>query len=423
MNLIFTHLPRFKLFIVIFIFQFSIFNSFSQPNTWTQQASFPGMPRVGAVSFTIGSKAYVGTGQDSSSNLLADFWEYDPATNMWTQLADFGGTPRRGAVGFSFGSKGYIGTGSDSTGLRKDFWEYDPVSGSWTQKTAIGGSATTNARKDAAAFQVNNFGYVVSGYDGSINSSKECWQYDGDTTWIRKADLGTSSSNSQRRWAVGFAIDTIGFIGCGFNSSQDWKKDFWKFNPANNTWTQKADFGGSARASAVSFTIGRKGFIGTGNNDQPCNDFWQYDPASNVWNPVADYPGGAIAAGIGFSVNGTGYAGLGTDTLSFRNDLWSYTPDSTIGINEPLPGKFNVRIFPNPFRSSGTLQIETEHPVQPGEFTFTLFDSNGNKIREESIRKNSWTLERKNLASGIYFYAVKRTDSHILISSGKIVID
>ena len=41
-------------------------------------------------------------------------------------------------------------------------------------------------------------------------------------------------------------------------------KDFWEYDPIANTWTQKADFGGTARAVAVGFSIGSKGYIGTG---------------------------------------------------------------------------------------------------------------------------------------------------------------
>ena len=41
-------------------------------------------------------------------------------------------------------------------------------------------------------------------------------------------------------------------------------KDFWEYDPAANTWTQKADFGGTARYGAVGFSIGSKGYIGTG---------------------------------------------------------------------------------------------------------------------------------------------------------------
>ncbi len=80
-------------------------------NTWTQKADFGGTARYSAVGFSIGSKGYIGTGDDGWSSIAKDFWEYDPAANTWTQKADFGGTARDCAVGFSIGSKGYIGTG------------------------------------------------------------------------------------------------------------------------------------------------------------------------------------------------------------------------------------------------------------------------------------------------------------------------
>ena len=41
-------------------------------------------------------------------------------------------------------------------------------------------------------------------------------------------------------------------------------KDFWEYDPAANIWTQKADFGGTEREYAVGFSIGSKGYIGTG---------------------------------------------------------------------------------------------------------------------------------------------------------------
>jgi hypothetical protein len=43
-------------------------------------------------------------------------------------------------------------------------------------------------------------------------------------------------------------------------------KDFWEYDPATNTWTQKADFGGTARYSAVGFSIADKGYLGTGTD-------------------------------------------------------------------------------------------------------------------------------------------------------------
>jgi len=47
---------------------------------------------------------------------------------------------------------------------------------------------------------------------------------------------------------------------------------------AANTWTQKTDFGGTVRQGAVGFSIGSKGYIGTGydGNYSYYKDFWEY---------------------------------------------------------------------------------------------------------------------------------------------------
>ncbi len=62
---------------------------------------------------------------------------------------------------------------------------------------------------------------------------------------------------------------------------------------AQDTWVQKADFGGTPRAEAVGFSIGNKGYIGTGNGEGgEGKDFWQYDPATDTWTQKADFGGG-----------------------------------------------------------------------------------------------------------------------------------
>lgn len=411
--------------VLIFIIQSSLFISTllaQLPNTWIQRANFPGVARVSAVGFSIGSKGYVGTGQDTAGNLLADFWEYNPSTNTWTQLADFAGSPRRGAVGFSMNGKGYIGTGFDGTNNLKDFWMYDTLTGSWTQKRSLGGIINAMPRREAASFVMNNKAYVVSGYDGTTFFNKECWQYDGDTTWTKKADMGFGTLNSYRRRATGFAIDTNGYVCCGYNYSQDWKKDIWKYNLRTNTWVQMADFGGQGRGNAVAFTINGKGFVGTGNNEHYQKDFWRYNPVNNTWIQVANYGGEDLSQGIAFSINGNGYTGLGCDSLLFRNDFWIYTPDSTIGINEQQEETMHVTVFPNPFTSSAVLKIDNL-PFHSNTFSCIVYDLYGKKLREEPMKKNALLIERKNLPPGIYFYSVINSHDRKIYSSGKIIIE
>jgi hypothetical protein len=59
------------------------------------------------------------------------------------------------------------------------------------------------------------------------------------------------------------------------------KNDFWMYDPASNTWTNKADVGGGVRWFATGFAIGGKGYIGIGTGNTAAdlkNDFWEYTP-------------------------------------------------------------------------------------------------------------------------------------------------
>ena len=68
---------------------------------------------------------------------------------------------------------------------------------------------------------------------------------------------------------------------------------------AQNAWTQKADFGGTARYQAVGFSIGSKGYIGTGYGGLT-KDFWEYDPNTNAWKQKADFGGTGRYQATGF---------------------------------------------------------------------------------------------------------------------------
>ena len=53
---------------------------------------------------------------------------------------------------------------------------------------------------------------------------------------------------------------------------------------APDTWTQRADFGGTARSGAVGFSIGSKGYIGMGWDIDGYlrKDFWEYEPSAGL---------------------------------------------------------------------------------------------------------------------------------------------
>src|SRR6478752_1858150 len=108
--------------------------------TWYEKSNFEGVARSNAATFTVGSKAYLGTGFDGTSR-LNDFWEYDPATNFWQQKADFPGAARNEAVGFSIDGLGYMGTGYNGTTMYKDFYSYNPANNTWSSIADLASTA------------------------------------------------------------------------------------------------------------------------------------------------------------------------------------------------------------------------------------------------------------------------------------------
>ncbi len=298
-------------------------------NAWTKKADFGGAARQSSAGFSIGTKGYIGTG--TVEGATKDFWEYDPLINIWTRKADFGGTARHGAVGFSIGWNGYIGTGSST----KDFWQYNPSTNAWTKKADFGGGI----RVGSVGFSIGDKGYLGTGYSHSDGvRKKDFWEYCEElppppdctpNTWTQKADF----LGKKRYGAAGFSIDTKGYIGTGVSSpGLTTLKDFWEWDQTTNTWTQKADFGGLARHKAVGFSIGNKGYIGTGYkvtsgpiNEVIFKDFWEYDQATNIWTKKADFGGGGRNEATGFSIGTKGYIGTGTYDEQ-KKDFWEYDP-------------------------------------------------------------------------------------------------
>lgn len=296
--------------------------SFAQlPDTWTQKSDFGGIARYGAVSFNIGDKGYVGTGFGSGRH--KDFWEYDAATDTWSQKADFGGTARFFPAGFSIGNKGYVGTGNDGI-QRNDFWEYDQISNTWMQKADFGGIP----RDAALGFSIGNKGYIGTGeladaFDTKLN---DFWEYDPATDiWTQKANVGLIG----RSWAVGFSIGNRGYVGTG--STGILSKDFFEYNPDTDTWTQKASFAGYGRFGAIGCSNESNGFIGlgdTGGAGGYANDFWEYNPNTDSWVQRMNFGGNERTLSSAFNIGEKIFAGTGTfdSGITKSKDFWEYTP-------------------------------------------------------------------------------------------------
>lgn len=138
---------------------------------------------------------------------------------------------------------------------------------------------------------------------------------------MQKADF----SGAGRIKAVGFSIGNKGYIGTGQTGASSYLKDFWEFDPCN-AWIRKSDFPGTARTGAVGFSIGNKGYIGTGDDGSGNyeKDFWEYDSSANTWTRKADFGGAGRRFAFAFSIGNKGYIGTGETNSGLASDFWEY---------------------------------------------------------------------------------------------------
>ena len=313
--------------IILIFFICSAINIFAQ-GVWTQKASFAGSARGDAFSFSIGNKGYVGGGEDTSNNYVNDFWEYDASSNTWTQKANFVGGARWQAMSFSIGLKGYVVSGQGSSVIYSDCWEYDPSSNTWIQMANL----PTEGRSAGIGFSIGNKGYMGTGYGCSPppcteTNHKDFWEYNPATnTWTQKANIPTNG----RGFAFGLSIGSKGYVGTGHDDFGNPFNDFWEYNPVTDIWVQKANYPGGQRndIDGAHFSICNYGFVGTGNNSQTYyNEFWKYDPSNDTWTQIPNLPALDRIGMSGFSINNKGYVGFGFHMASnyiHLNDFWEY---------------------------------------------------------------------------------------------------
>ncbi|HYV92188.1 MAG TPA: T9SS type A sorting domain-containing protein [Chitinophagales bacterium] len=156
-------------------------------------------------------------------------------------------------------------------------------------------------------------------------------------SWTQKAMFPGTGID----YPFSFSIGNKGYVGSGWDNTHTVTASLWEFNPASNVWTQKADFAGVARVGACAFTIGNKGYAGLGvdNSFSPLHDFWEYDPVTNTWIQKADFGGGDRYVAVGFSIGNKGYISTGISNYGGMNDLWQYDPAANTWTQKTsLPG-------------------------------------------------------------------------------------
>lgn len=244
------------------------------------------------------------------------------AQDTWQQMDSVNGPSKGSCAAFVIDGEGYVIGGLDDFGFKRKMYSYNPLQNDWDDELSLGGTNGSGLdRASATSFSINGKGYVCLGQGQTNPYFKDLWEYNEETqSWTQKADF----IGSARRQAIGFAIDDFGYVGTGQDAS-GLRNDFYKYDPLTNTWEQLNDFPGTPRRQAVGFAMGGEGYVGTGDDGVLRNDFWMYVPSTDTWIQQANFPGTARAGATGWGVFPTAFIATGEDlNFEYKKDVWEY---------------------------------------------------------------------------------------------------
>ena len=196
-----------------------------------------------------------------------------------------------------------------------------------------------DGRASSSTFSFSDYGFIGLGYDGE-EFNRSFYAYDPVyDSWNAVSSMGgVGGGGLDRNVAAAFTIGTKGYVGTGQGTAA-FLNDFWEYNYLTDVWTPKSAFAGTARRSSIGFSISGKGYIGLGQDATGYKkDLWQYDTTSNTWTQKADFGGTARRLAVVMVIGNKAYAGTGDDG-AFTNDFWMYDPPSNSWfLKDDFPG-------------------------------------------------------------------------------------
>lgn len=401
------------------LFFFSSFRAQPNSNEWNEMAIFGGGERERAVSFSIGLKGYIATGQDSANIVHNDLWEYEPASNTWTQKASIPAVGRRNAAGFSINGKGYVGTGIDSPfgvgsggNILSDFWEYNPQTNSWIPRASYPGNFGQGIYF-STSFSVDTKGYICCGKEAPSNYSNKTYEYNPSTnSWFQKSNF----PGGVRYALTSFSIGSKAYVGTG-TDEDIMRKDFYAFTPSSNSWVQIADMPISGRSACSTFSINNQGFVIFGTDGGFKDELWEYHVSFNMWFSRSAFPSSPRKGGIAFSVGNKGYAGIGKGNVGgLKKNFYEYTPAFPVGIDD-LSDIVQLNIYPNPITDYVNFSFQ-----QYANYEILIFNIGGQLIKKLNLTENNtMKVNFSNVPEGLYIYQIK-VNNLIKPITGKLVV-
>jgi len=341
----------------------------SYAGAWTEMAPVPpgteGKPvGKGAAGCADGNgKVYAMKG-----NSTFGFHEYDVATNAWMQRADVpigAGKKVKGGGALAWGYKAGVGAVYCLKGGKTEFYRYNPLDSTWT---------TLKPAPVGAKEKWDKGSWLVSGGSNVLYAHKakyhELYTYDCDAdSWSGlKAGMPIAGSAGTKKSKDGGSAAWLDGMIYAFKGGNT--VEFWRYNPANDSWTEKEDIPliGSTgkkkkvKAGGALAAIPGKAVFGLKGNKSA--EFWRYVPATTLVAPA-------------------GREGV----------MASRVPSA----------ECRVTIEPNPL-ATGFAALRYSLP-QPGPARLAVYDVAGRTVKYQQLvlgRSGAVSLDLRHLSAGVY---------------------
>ena len=138
-------------------------------------------------------------------------------------------------------------------------------------------------------------------------------------------------------------------------------------------------------------------------------------------NPLYNFTPGAsvsirIDSGAFKDLSGNDFKGI------LNSSYWNFTINNDFSAIQETYENDDVNIYPNPFNTSATLNINPELIIKYAELK--IFGVLGNLVKTIPIHfAQSIQIEREDLPNGLYFYQLIQAEGNNIISTGKIVVE
>ena len=315
---------------------------------------------------------------------------FDGDLTYWTLVTEYPGRADRDAAAFVIDGIVYVGTGRlfdfnpdlPVTGTINDFWAYDPVADFWTEKDTFPAEIEGNhGRYYAVGVSNGTVGYVGTGTNqyGGSGRKNDWWKYDPATnSWDSLSPLPIN----EYTLSTSFFLDGRIYTGTGliYQTGLNSGSSFYRFTPEENSWTRIADYGGGAAWACLNFTIGDKAYVGNSFS----SEFWEYDPSTGemaddglpkgTWTRNANLP--IDQPRFSFSIGQKGYMGGRVAADSVNWYLWEYDPD-------PVINSWTLVTVAPPFRGykSGAISRFITFTLNREAYVGLVADEDGNPTK------------------------------------------